>query len=55
MEKVLPCVVECKSTYPFFEKIAAFNVRVAAQWYADQCAETNSAFQYRVTGPEEEA
>jgi hypothetical protein len=46
----LPYVVECKSSYPFYEPIAAFNVESAAQWYAKECAETNGTmgFVYRV-------
>lgn len=44
----LPYVVECKSTYPFFETIAAFNVECAAHRYAAECSATNPQFEYRV-------
>lgn len=43
-----PYVVECKSTYPFFETIAAFNVDSVAEAYARDCRETNPQFVYRV-------
>jgi hypothetical protein len=44
----LPYVVECKSTFAFYETIAAFDVEQAAHWYAAQCAEVNPRFTYRV-------
>lgn len=44
----LPYVVECKSSYPFFEPIAAFNVESVAQSYAAECAAVNPQFVYRV-------
>lgn len=49
----LPYVVECKSTYVFFEVIAAFDCDRAAKVYADVCADTNKTNTYRavhVTG-----
>jgi hypothetical protein len=45
----LPFKVECKSTYPFYETIAAFDCEPAARAYAHNCAEANEAFTYRVT------
>lgn len=45
----LPYIVECKSSYPFFEPIAAFNVDSIALAYASDCAKTNPQFVYRVT------
>lgn len=47
----LPFVVECKSTYPFFETIAAFNVRQAADAYVRECGQTNPGYTYRVSVP----
>lgn len=45
----LPYVVECKSGYPFFEPIAAFNVDSVAQRYAEDCAKAMSPlYTYRV-------
>jgi hypothetical protein len=44
----LPYVVECKSTYPFFETIAAFNVDIAAMSYALDCKLANPSLEYRV-------
>lgn len=45
----LPHKVECRrSTYQFFELIAAFNTQRAAETYAAECAETNRQFEYRV-------
>ena len=44
----LPFKVECKSTYPFFETIAAFNCESPAKWYAAKCSATNPQFEYRV-------
>lgn len=40
--------VWCRSTYPFFEKIAAFNVQQAANAYAQECSQTNPTFVYKV-------
>jgi hypothetical protein len=48
MTKKLPYVVECKSMYPFFETIAAFNVDIAASSYARECKLANPSFEYRV-------
>lgn len=45
----LPYKVECKSSYPFYELIAAFNVECAAFQYAADCQQTNPHFAYRVT------
>lgn len=48
----LPYVVECKSTYPFWEAIAAFNVDSVAKRYAADCAAGAKAqdlpYEYRV-------
>lgn len=44
----LPYRVECKSSYPFFETIAAFDCRPPAETYAMKCRETNPNFEYRV-------
>lgn len=44
-----PYKVECKSSYPFFEVIAAFNDFSIAFAYAKDCAKTNPMFKYRVT------
>ena len=49
MRDQLPYKVECKSSYPFFETIAAFNYDDVAFGYADSCAEVNPSFEYRVT------
>jgi hypothetical protein len=48
MATKLPYVVECRSTYVFFEPIAAFNVAVVAVAYAKDCNATNPMCQYRV-------
>lgn len=45
----LPYVVECRSTYPFFEAIAAFDVDTVAHKYAADCAATNPKNEYRVS------
>lgn len=44
----LPYQVQCKSIYPFFETIAAFDCDKAAFTYAAACAETNPQAEYRV-------
>lgn len=44
----LPYRVECKSTYVFFELIAAFNIQSAAESYAEGCAADRPKFTYRV-------
>lgn len=44
----LPYRVECKSSYPFFEVIAAFDCEGPARGYARDCAATNPKFEYRV-------
>lgn len=41
--------VECKSTHPFYEVIAAFNCAAAARFYAADCEAANPGFAYRVT------
>lgn len=51
LSESLPYVVECKSTRPFFEIIAAFNCRQAADGYAAECGEANRSFEYRVSVP----
>ncbi len=43
----LPFTVECKSTYPFFERIAAFNCEPPARRYTKECA-AQPQNQYRV-------
>lgn len=45
----LPYKVECKSSYPFFETIAAFDVEQAAKGYASECSLVNNSFTYRVS------
>lgn len=42
----LPYKVECKSSYPFYELIAAFNVEAAATAYAGECALANADTNY---------
>ncbi len=44
----LSYIIECKSTYPFFETIAAFNVSRAAEAYANECRATNPKYEYRI-------
>lgn len=44
----LPFLVECKSTYPFWETIAAFNSEVVARRYAEDCQQANRSYEYRV-------
>ena len=44
----LPYRVECKSLFPFFELIAAFDHERAAFAYASQCAANNLKFEYQV-------
>lgn len=44
----LPYKVECKSSYPFFELIAAFDCEQAAKAYSEECARLNVRYQYRV-------
>ncbi len=48
MAHKLPYVVECKSTYPFFETICAFNCEPPARRYAEACAKGCPANEYRV-------
>lgn len=48
MRNHLPYKVECKSTYPFFETIAAFDCENPALNYASDCRSTNPTFEYRV-------
>lgn len=47
----LPFFVECKSTHPFFETIAQFDCRPAAEGYVASCSTANPAFEYRITEP----
>ncbi len=44
----LKWVVECRSTYVFFETIAAFDHEGVAKGYAKDCAKVNPEYQYRV-------
>lgn len=44
----LPYKVECRSSLPFFELIAAFDCEPPALAYAKDCARTNPAFKYKV-------
>lgn len=44
----IPFQVECKSTYPFFETIAAFDHIKVAYRYAQDCLQTNPRFEYRL-------
>jgi hypothetical protein len=44
----LPYSVYCKSTYLFFERIAAFDCEAAALGYARECAVASPAYEYRV-------
>lgn len=46
--KKLPFKVECKSSYPFFELIAAFDCESAARAYAKDCAAANPKYAYKV-------
>ena len=48
MSEKVPFAVECRSTYPFFEMIAAFNVEVIARRYVEDCQQANPKFEYRV-------
>lgn len=52
MASKLPYVLECKSTYPFFETIAAFDCEPPAKKYAAACAEANPQNTYRVVNRE---
>ncbi len=45
---MLPFQVECRSTYPFFELIAAFAHIKVAHRYAQDCKQTNPTFEYRL-------
>lgn len=40
--------IECRSTRPFYELIAAFDCEAPALAYAGECALTNNANSYRV-------
>lgn len=44
----LPYQVQVKSTYPFFETIAAFDCQQAAFGYASDCAGFNLKFDYQL-------
>jgi hypothetical protein len=44
----LPYQVQCKSTYPFFETIAAFDSERVAFAYASECAGYNLKFDYQM-------
>jgi hypothetical protein len=44
----LPYKVECKSSRPFYELIAAFDCQQAAEGYAGECALVNLAHSYEV-------
>jgi hypothetical protein len=44
----LPYVVQCKSSLPFFEDMAAFNVKSVAEHYMVSCAKVNPQFQYKL-------
>jgi hypothetical protein len=44
----LPYKVECQSSYPFYEVIAAFDCESAAVNYARECAADNPTYNYRV-------
>ena len=44
----LAFIVEVKSTYPFFETMAAFDVAQVALAYAADCKRTNPKNTYRV-------
>ncbi len=48
LSEQVPFTVECKSTYVFFEVIAAFNAEVVARRYAEDCQSANPKFEYRV-------
>lgn len=48
LNELVPFYVECKSTYPFFEVMAAFNSEVVARRYAEDCHAANPKFEYRV-------
>ena len=48
MANALPYKIECRSTRPYFELIAAFDIQHAAEAYAEQCAIVNLDFTYRV-------
>jgi hypothetical protein len=48
MARKLPYVVECKSTYPFFEEIAAFDCEHAAEGYTAECQRQTPQYEYRV-------
>lgn len=49
MPSKLPYVLECKSTYPFFETIAAFDCEAAARAYGQKCSEASPEYTYRVS------
>lgn len=44
----LPFQIECKSLFPFFEPIAAFDHIKVAYRYAQECKQTNPNFEYRL-------
>jgi hypothetical protein len=47
-------IVECKSSLPFYEVIAAFNCESVARDYARECARVNRQFAYRVVSAKRE-
>lgn len=46
--KNLAHAVLCKSTYPFFETIAAFDCEPAADIYMRACRSANPRYEYKV-------
>jgi len=44
----LPFQIECKSTYPFFEPIAAFDRIKVAYRYAQDCLQANPRYEYQL-------
>ena len=49
MRDTLPYRVQCRSIFPFFETIAAFDCEFAALVYATECKAANGRNDYRVT------
>lgn len=44
----IPFEVRCRSSYPFFETIAAFDHIKIAYRYAQDCKKTNPTFEYQL-------